>query len=162
MSSWYVDGTSTTLALSAPDGWTNVLLGTLLAAARTKALLFAACKDDRRRVDSMMIVLVAVCRMDDRDEWDWITRRNGGRTLRRSVTFSDPARGSDGRVPSDRCGRYLITLSLLSRATHRQRRVVRLVFKLDPAMATFCASAKIDHLISWVVTCNGKETECVV
>ena len=67
-----MDGTSTTLALSAPDGWTRVLLGALLTAARTKTLLFVTCKDDRRSVDSMVTVVVwrAVCRMDGRGKWD--------------------------------------------------------------------------------------------
>ena len=77
LSSWYVDGTSTTLALSAPDGWTNVLLGALLAAARTKPLLFATCKVDWRKVDSMGVALGAVCRMDDCDKWDWMIKRGG-------------------------------------------------------------------------------------
>lgn len=77
LSSWYVDGTSTTLALSAPDGWTNVLRGALLPAARTKALLFARCRDDLRRLDSIVVVLIAACRMDDRGGWDWMIKRTG-------------------------------------------------------------------------------------
>ena len=52
--------------------------------------------------------------MGDRDKWerdDEMPRRQ------RSLTFSDPSRGSEGRAPSDRYRRYLIAPSLLSRAT---------------------------------------------
>lgn len=74
LSSWYVDGTSTTLALSAPDGWTKVLLGALLAAARAKILLFVTYKDDRRTVDSMVVMGRAACGTDECDKWSWVIK----------------------------------------------------------------------------------------
>ena len=91
LSSWYVDGTSTTLALSAPDGWTKVLLGTLLAAVRAKALLFATYRDERRSVDSMVVMWRVVRGNDGREKWDWMIKR-GDRT--KVADVSDQPRGS--------------------------------------------------------------------
>jgi hypothetical protein len=52
--------------------------------------------------------------MGDRDKWerdDEMPRRQ------RSLTFSGPSRGSEGRAPSDRYRRYLISnsITLISR-----------------------------------------------
>lgn len=68
LSSWYVEGTSTTLALSAPDGWTKVLFGALLAAVQAKTLFLATYKGDRRKVDSMVVLWRAACGTDDRNK----------------------------------------------------------------------------------------------